>query len=133
MIGSGGSISEVLRFHKKAKRKYSIWTRDPRMNRNLTHVHEGRGKAKVTFHLIMPSPNYQGSPSGKGREARGQDEVVTSSGQVFPRGWSPCPRPGQPWGDGGSGRGLLLPCYPLSPVLGPQCSQLLLARVRKYQ
>lgn len=77
MIGSGGSISEVLSFHKKVKRKYSIWTRDPRINRNLTHVHEGRGKAKVMFHLIMLSPDYQGSTSGKGSEARGQGEVDT--------------------------------------------------------
>ena len=46
MIGSWGSTSEVLSFHKKAKRKYSIWTRDARINKNLTHVHEGRGEGK---------------------------------------------------------------------------------------
>ena len=109
MIGSWGSTSEVLSFHKKAKRKYSIWTRDARINKNLTHVHEGRGKAKVMVHLIMLSPNYQESTSGKGSEARGQGEGDTSSGQVFPKGWSPCPRPEEPWGDGGSRREAIVP------------------------
>ena len=76
---------------------------------------KGGGKAKVMFHLIMLSPNYQGSTSGKGREARGQGRVDTSSGEVFPRGWSPCPRPGQPWGDGGSRRGAFAPLLSTKP------------------